>query len=285
MIRLLSKVAGPAAAALILTLATGVRADAPSRVVSVGGAVTEIVYALGQEHRLAARDTTSNYPAAALQLPDVGYIRRLAPEGLLSVDPDLILAEEGAGPIETLDLLKQSQIPVVPVPAGFDQMVVLDKIAAVAEALGVPGEGATLAAKVDTDITNALTDVTPTDTKVLFVLSFQGGRVMASGTNSPVDTMIAMAGAKNAASGFEGFKLMSDEAIISAAPDVILIMDRSGKMGIEDSDLLHHPGIAATPAGQKGAIVRMDGMLLTGFSVRTGEAIRTLSRSLHAIWG
>ena len=76
--------------------------DPASRVVSIGGAVTEIVYALGEEARLVARDTTSNYPPEATALPDVGYIRRLSPEGVMSVRPDLILSEEGAGPPEAL---------------------------------------------------------------------------------------------------------------------------------------------------------------------------------------
>ena len=57
-------------------------------VVTVGGPVTEIVYALGEQDRIVARDTTSVYPPEANQLPDVGYMRRLSPEGVLSVNPD-----------------------------------------------------------------------------------------------------------------------------------------------------------------------------------------------------
>lgn len=83
-------------------------ADPASRVVSLGGAVTEIVFALGEEDRLVARDTTSDHPAAAEELPDVGYIRALSAEGVLSVSPDLILAEEGAGPPEAVELLKRA---------------------------------------------------------------------------------------------------------------------------------------------------------------------------------
>ena len=69
-----------------------------SRLVSIGGDVTEIIYALGEEKRLIARDSTSLYPKEATQLPDVGYMRALSPEGILAVNPTAIIAVEGSGP-------------------------------------------------------------------------------------------------------------------------------------------------------------------------------------------
>ena len=56
-------------------------AMAESRLLSIGGSVTEIVYALGEEGRLVGRDTTSSYPPEVTSLPDVGYMRALSPEG------------------------------------------------------------------------------------------------------------------------------------------------------------------------------------------------------------
>src|SRR5690606_39294352 len=54
------------------------------RIVSVGGSTTEIVYALGAGDTLVGVDSTSIYPRKADALPDVGYVRQLAAEGLLS---------------------------------------------------------------------------------------------------------------------------------------------------------------------------------------------------------
>src|SRR5690606_20289178 len=82
-----------------------------NRVVAVGGSITEIVYALGEEKRLAGRDSTSVYPPEALQLPDVGYMRQLSPEGVLSVSPDAILMLEGSGPPSALDVLGKASVP------------------------------------------------------------------------------------------------------------------------------------------------------------------------------
>lgn len=78
-----------------------------ARIVSIGGSLTEIVYALGAQDQLIARDSTSIYPQEALKLPVLGYMRALSPEGVLSLAPEGILLVEGSGPPSTLDILKK----------------------------------------------------------------------------------------------------------------------------------------------------------------------------------
>ena len=273
---------GPLGGVLAAFIALSAHAEqGADRIVSVGGAVTEIVFALGQEHRLVARDTTSNHPPEALELPDIGYIRRLSPEGILSVDPDLILALEGSGPPETMDVLAEAAIPVIEIPEGFTGDAVVAKINAVAKALGVPEKGADLSAKVEADLARAKEMTEGLEAKrVLFVLSVANGRVMAAGQNSSAQGIISLAGALNAASGFEGYKPMTEEAILASDPDVILLMEQSGPTSISDEQLFAHPALAATPAGRNKAVVRLDGMMMLGFSVRTAEAISKLASAL-----
>jgi len=274
------------AAALLALFSFGVleatAETVPTRIVSVGGSVTEIVYALGQEHRLVARDTTSNYPVEARSLPDVGYVRRLSPEGLLSVAPDMILAEEGAGPPETFEVLANSGLPIVTVPMGYDLPAVQSKIRAVSEALGVADAGEELALQVTADVEEAIRAAGLRDQSVLFVLSMQGGRIMAAGGDTAAQGVLELAGAKNAISGFDGYKLVSDEAVLTAAPDVILMMQSHRRGAVSPGDVLAHPAIAATPAGRNQAVLQMDGMLLLGFSVRTGQAVSELAAGLAA---
>lgn len=268
--------------ALVLALAPGLRAEEAQRIVAVGGAVTEIVYALGEGDRLVARDSTSTYPPEASVLPDVGYIRRLSPEGVLSVSPDLILAEEGAGPPEAVTLLRAAAIPFVEVPDGFTAAAVLDKIRAVGEAIDRPEAAAALADKVAADLDAARDGAHAEGKRVLFILSMQGGRILASGTGTAADGMIRLAGATNAVTDFEGYKPLTDEAVTRAAPDVILMMDRDGDHAAANATLLSHPALAPTPAAAAEAVVRMDGMYLLGFSVRTAEAVRDLVQALNA---
>lgn len=274
-----------ALAALPLFAAAPLRAEAPQRIVSIGGAVTEIVYALGEEDRLVARDTTSNYPPEVTELPDIGYIRQLSPEGVLSVNPELILTEEGAGPPEAVELLKEAAIRFAEIPEGYDREAVLTKIHAVAEVLDVPEKGEALAAEVAAALDAAAATATEAAAgsaprRVLFVLSMQGGRVMAGGEDTAAEGIIKLAGGVNAVSGFEGYKPLSDEAIIAAAPDVILMMARGGDLAVSDETLFAHPAIRSTPAGEAKAVLRMDGMKLLGFGPRTAEAATELARAL-----
>jgi len=256
----------------------------PARVVSIGGSVTEIVHALGEGDRLVARDTTSSYPETVTDLPDVGYMRALSAEGELSVGPDLVIAAEGAGPPETVAILAAADLPFVTVPDGYTRRAVHAKIMAVADALGVPEKGATLAADTDAALERVAADSrSDTPRRVLFVLAIQGGRILAAGTDTAADGIIALAGGINAITGFEGYKPLTDEAISAAAPDVILMMDRRGDHAIADADLLAHPAIATTPVAQAGreAIVRMDGLLLLGFGPRTPQAVQRLHAALY----
>jgi iron complex transport system substrate-binding protein len=280
---LLSRVhLGLIALVLLAGVARAAVAEEASRIVAIGGAVTEIVFALGQEHRLVARDATSRWPPEAEALPDVGYMRALSAEGVLSLAPDLLIAEEGAGPPETLELLAQASVPLVTVPDAVDGPGILARIEAVAAALGVPEKGATLAAEVGAALAEAEAEAAAAGgaVRVLFILSAQGGRLLASGTGTAADGIIRMAGGVNAIDGFEGYKTLTDEAAAVARPDVILMMDRSGDHAADDAQLFALPALAGSPAAATGSVVRMDGLLLLGFGPRTAEAVRALSRAL-----
>jgi iron complex transport system substrate-binding protein len=274
------------AAMLVTTLVSPAVAGGTDRVLALGGSVTEIVHALGQGDRLVARDTTSNYPPEVETLPDVGYIRALSPEGVLSVDPDLILAIEGSGPPETMEVLRGAEIPLVTIPEGYDAAAILQKILVVAEALEVPEAGARLAAEVEASLVAAVAEGrTETPPRVLFILSMQGGRIMAAGADTAAEGIIGMAGGINAMGGFDGYQQVSDEAVLVADPDVILMMDRSGEHAADDAEIRAHAVLGRTRAAEAGAIVRQPGSLLLGFGPRTPDAVEALSEAFRRAGG
>ena len=275
--------------AIALSLASGAaRAETverftdTSRIVSVGGSLTEIVYALGAEKTLTARDQTSVYPEAVKKLPDIGYMRQLAPEGVLSVNPTGILLLEGSGPPDTLDVLKKASVPMIVVPEPFTGESVVRTIEIVGKALGLEDKARTLAAEVSRDIEAAEKAASGHNVRkrVLFVLSAPGGRMMASGTGTAADGMIKLAGGENVISEYHGYKQLNDEAVEKAAPDMILMMD-TGADGMTPESLLKNPIIAATPAGRDKNIVSMEASYLLGFGPRTAAAIRDLSAKLY----
>ncbi len=256
-----------------------------SKLVTIGGAVTEIVYALGEGDRLVARDSTSMYPEEALKLPDVGYMRALSPEGVIAVNPTAILAVEGSGPADALAVLKTAGIPFETVPEGYDRAAILRKIDVVGDFLGVPEKAKTLQEKVGAELDTAITDAAKRPQserkRVLFILSFQNGRIMAAGRHTAADGIIGLAGAVNATEDtFDGYKPLTDEAVINAKPDVVMVMTRPGA-GSTDEEVLAHPAIAVTPAGQNKAVLRMNSLHLLGFGPRTASAIRDLNKELY----
>ena len=130
-------------------------ASAQDRIVSVGGDVTEIIYALGEGDRIAATDSTSVYPLKALATPKVGYVRNLSAEGVLSVEPDLILISGAAGPADALDQIRATGVPMVEMETEYTVDAILEKTQRVADAIGVSEKGAALAATIEAEWTEA----------------------------------------------------------------------------------------------------------------------------------
>ena len=258
--------------------------DDSSRLVSIGGSLTEIIYALGEEERLVARDQTALFPEAATQLPDVGYMRALAPEGVLSVNPTALLVIEGSGPPEALDVLSHTGVQYQAVPESFSHEGILVKVRAVGQALGVQDKAESLISEIDTALKSveARTADIAERKRVLFVLSTDGGKIQASGTDTAANGIIELAGAINAVDDYSGYKALTEEAVIEAAPDVILMMDRGGgDHATTDADLLANPAIALTEAGRNKAIIRLDGAYLLGFGPRTAAAVGELVDALY----
>ncbi len=270
--------------ALAVLFACGLGASsalAADRIVSIGGAVTETLYALGADRQIAAVDTTSTFPAAAADKPDVGYIRALSAEGVLSTNPDLVLAEEGAGPPEAVGVLKAA-LPVIAIPSVPSEEGVLAKIRAVGAAVGKDAEAERLAASVAARFAALKADVARVERpkRLLFLLSASGGRMMVGGRGTTADAIIRMAGGVNAGGAVDGFKPMVDEAILAAAPDFVVMMNR-GEHALDPAALFALPALQGSPAARAKALVVMDGLYLLGFGPRTPDAARDLAAAVY----
>lgn len=281
-----AKFIAAAVAVLSLTSAAAAEETKSHRVLAVGGAVTEIIYALGEQDRLVGRDSTSTYPPEATALPDVGYIRALSPEGVLSVKPDLILARENNGPPEAVEVLKSTGVRWVDVPDDFTLEGIDENITIIAAELGVADKGEALKAKVAADIARARDRLASVESKhkVMFLLSLADDKIRTSGRNTAASNIIELAGGENVITDFEGYKQISDEAAINAAPDIILMMNGRGESADHDAVnalIEAHPALSTTPAVRNGRIIRMDGLLLLGFGPRTGQAITQLAEALY----
>ncbi|PLR37370.1 hemin ABC transporter substrate-binding protein [Chimaeribacter californicus] len=247
---------------------------AAERVVTIGGDVTEIVYALGAGGELVARDSTSTRPAAAGALPDVGYMRQLNAEGILAMRPSLVLATAQAAPALALDQIRQSGVEVMMVPPAVTLDQIADKVAVVAHALHRDSQGETLSRQLRAQLDQMHYAALPT--KVLFIMSHGGMSTLVAGQQTAADQVLAAAGVRNAMQGFNGYKPLSAEGVIAAAPDLVLVTTDGLRTLGGQAQVWALPGLRLTPAGRGGRLLVLDDMALLGFGPATPAAVRQL---------
>jgi iron complex transport system substrate-binding protein len=273
------------AAAALGTLCGGLHAQPRSglRLVSIGGGITEIVYAIGAQDLLVGVDTTSIYPEAATRLPSVGYARQLSAEGILALAPTLVLATAEAGPPAVLQRLRSSGITLQTLEADHRFDGLLTRIHTVGKATGYVDAAKALAVKTERDWHQVQREIAASKRprpRVLFLISFDAARMMAAGQSTAAQAMLDYAGADNAAQGYSGYKPLTPEALIAARPDALLTTRQALAAGGGVDGLLRLPAMAQTPAGRMRRVLAMDALLLLGFGPRLPLAVQTLHRDL-----
>lgn len=253
------------------------------RIVALGGTLTEIVFALGLGEAVVGVDASSVYPVAATALPQVGYYRHVSAEGIISLGPNLVIHSDGAGPPTAFEQIKTAGIETLVVPEPDDLDGARARIVALAEALDRTPQAASILDRFDAEIAAArrLSAATEHRPRVLFLYARGADTLLISGHTTPADLMVREAGGQNCVTAFEGFRPLSAESVIAAAPEVIVVPERSLESigGVEG--LREQPGLNETPAARSGRLVALDDLALLGLGPRTGQALNELTRALH----
>lgn len=253
--------------------------DPAQRIVSLNSAVTEIISALGYQEDLVGRDVTSTYPEFVKDsVKDLGHVRSLSIEPLISLHPHLILASAQDMENDLEKKLKESGVKYKAFQQEFSVQGTKKLIKEVADFIGHADPEALLN-KIDQD----LKKVKPLKNKpeVLFIYARGAGTLLVAGEDTPMAHMIALAGGENAVKDFKDFKPLTAEALLNHNPDVILLFDSGLKSLNGKKGLLESSSIAETKAGKNEAVITMDGALLSGFGPRVGEAAYTLNQLLE----
>lgn len=257
-----------------------------TRLITLFGDVTEIVYALGVQEFLIARDTSSIYPRVVEELPNLGFAGALNAEAVLDFEPTLIIGTPMAGPPEVLEQLRQAGVEVLIIEDlnGLDAPQI--KIRFVGEALGIPERAEAFALDVEKRM-EAVMAAAENDKplRVMHIYIRRGGLQLVSGQGNKAQAIIEAAGGIDAAAeaGIVGWQPLTPEALVAADPDVYLVMDRGLAVvgGVEG--LLEIPGVAETKAGRGQHVISMADLYLLGFGPRLPEAIADLAQFLRDI--
>jgi iron complex transport system substrate-binding protein len=263
--------------------------DRKQRIVSIGGALTEIMYEMGAQSCLVGVDATSTFPKEALLIPQVGYARSLSAEGILAIAPTRVIVTEEAGPPSVLRQISAAGVAVEVLDSGYRYQGLIRRIAVLGHLLHQESAAVILIERLNLewnqlyspDSSNASAHSTPR--RVLFLFAHSANRLMAAGTQTGAHAMIEYAGAINAASGYSGYRPLTPEALVSARPDILLITDHGLRALGDLSSVLKLPGVMQTPAGKNHHIITMEANLLLGFGPRLPFAVKSLMSQFMAV--
>lgn len=270
--------------ALLLAGCSAERAEEQTdRIVTIGGDMTEIVFALGAGDRIVAADDRSFFPAQVDAIPKVGYLRRLSAEGVLATDPDLVLISGAAGPEEALEQIRGVGIEIVEMPEVYSLEGLIEKVRRVAQAIGRNEAGEELVAKIEADWRVAEAEIAKFDAppRALFFTMLREGVPQAAGTKTAAHGVIELLGGTNLFAGQSNYTPISTEAAVAANPDIILVMthDAGQNGGLEG--VTSSPAIGLTDAVRSGRVFLVDSVQIMQFGPRLPQAMAELARAIN----
>jgi len=248
-------------------------ADNTSGIVVAGGSITEILYFLNEEDKILGIDVTSNFPKQTKELPSIGYVRNLSTEGILSLNPKLILGENDMGPLLVLDQINEVGVDLRIIPEEQTTMGIIDKIFCIASIIGSQDRAQE---KIKSELIPIVEDLEKFQgdkifekKRVMLILSMQGTSPIVAGLGTSGDGFIKMTGAINVFESFKGWKPVSEEAIIESDPDYFIIPSRDMHKNSDVKSLTSNPIFKNTKAGSKENFIFEDSMAMLGFGPRT----------------
>lgn len=256
------------------------------RIVSLNGSTTEILFALGVGEKVVGCDASSTYPKGVKEkLPSVGYQYGLNAEGILSLNPTLVIGRIDVRPPQVVQQLRIAGVTVLLLtePSSFEEAK--QRLQIIGKAVGREKKAEELIEALDADIEKLETKLAAQKgqpkQKALFLYLRGTQTTLVLGTDTAPGAMFDIVGAENAAGSIKGNKPMTAEAVIAAQPDVYVLFS-TGLESIGGVDgLLKLPGLAHTPAGQNRRVVTLDGQYLSGFGPRCGRAALDLFQGIY----
>lgn len=263
------------------------------RLICVGGALTEIVYALGLDEHLIAIDTTSTYPSAVKKLPSVGYARTLSLEGVLSMRPQILLATEDAGPPQILRQISHAGVQVKVLKADHRYEGLIDRVRAIGFLLGAEARAEKLIKEIDREwqfyqqdlnqskIGKNNTPVKPL--KAMFIMAHSPQQVMMAGQGTSAHAIMSYLNLENTFKDLKGYKPLTPESVIAGQADIILLTDQGLQAQGGAQGILRLPGVMQTPAARHRQIYSREANHLLGFGPRLPSMLYSLAKEIHKI--
>jgi heme transport system substrate-binding protein len=251
------------------------------RIVTLSGVVSEIVAELGLGDKIVGTDITSTYPEAIQGLPKLGHITSVQAEGIISLQPDLVIAKKEEIKAELAQQLEAAGVKTLLVEQEYSINGTKKLIETIAKELNQLETANQINATIDEDISK-LEPLTSQPTAV-FIYARGVGNMMVGGSNTSVAQLIQLAGGINGTNDFEEYKPLTAESMVAANPDLIILFE-SGMNSLQGADGIQQiPSIAVTTAAKKNQFFALEGQYLAGFGPRVGKAALELNQKFKSI--
>ncbi|MGA1465590.1 MAG: heme/hemin ABC transporter substrate-binding protein [Balneolaceae bacterium] len=253
-----------------------------SRIATLGGAVTETVYALGYGDQLIASDQSSTYPEEVFRKPRLTVFRTSTPESILSLNPSLILTTEGIRPLSVPTQLRNAGVPTLLLKEAKTPEEAAERMRKIGKVLEEEEKAEEIISAMLEDLERAheLQEQLPRKPRVLFVYTRGAYMVNVTGRGTSADAVIRLAGGINVVDQFEGYRPLTAEAVVTSAPDLILVPEFWLEMLGGMTAFLNQPGISLTPAAKNGHILAIDDAMLLSFGPRLGQGVYQLTSEM-----
>lgn len=249
------------------------------RIISTDAGSTDILLALNQGADLVGVDVTSVVPAE-YPVAKLGYHRMLAAEGILSLNPELIIGSEHMGPPETVAAIAKSQIKLLQLPAATNAETLKQNIEKISIAVNKQQLAEPLLTRIDQQMSSIGQQQLAAGTNVVFLLQMDGRSLRMAGDKTTGNDIIRLLGGNNL-SQLPGYQSISAEALISLKPQVIIIASRDMSRSPVEALLKDNPLLLHTPAGQQQKIIAVDGRnLVAGISLTAIDSLAEVASVL-----
>lgn len=266
--------------ALMLVLPAAVNSQPGARIISTDAGVTDVLLALGVVNDLVGVDVTSEVPRS-FEVATIGYHRTLSAEGLMSLNPGLIIGGDHMGPPEVISFIEKSDVKLVRLPTAKNAVQLKRNISAIGRLVEQESKAGKLLIRVDSAMATLDQRQLDPDTKVAFLLQMDGRNLRLAGTSTTGDDIISLLGGENIAE-HNAYQAVSPEALINLAPEVIIVAGRDVSGSLVETLLNDNPLLAHTPAVANANIIEVDGRtIVAGISVSAIEAVAMLATKLN----
>jgi iron complex transport system substrate-binding protein len=254
----------------------------PQRIVSLSPSNTEILFALGLGDRVVGVSDYSNYPPEAATKQSVGAYNNPDIETIVSLEPDLVLANTGQADSIYQELENKGLTVVAIIPKNVKE--VLESITLIGKITGQDQEAAALVSNLQQRIdaiTNQTSKLTEAEKpRVCYIIWHDP--IWTTGNGTFEDSLIQMAGGVNIAHDLNSYVDINLETVIDANPQIMIAGVGMGTgADLTYQFIQNEPRLANTDARINRKIYSVDMDIVARPGPRIVDALEEFFRLIH----